>query len=169
MILENLHDASKQLEGKNYPAACDVILLIDKIHSDLNPEEIKYHGKLKSFIQNQRRNLKKPNRFQENRFKNTWLQNCVTFVHPSYPQHQAERDKVKKKIFADLKDKACFEDAIYDMEEDVNEIVPETQHESQTQSLGHPARRNLSRTQEEEALRPVIREFKTRLQDEIDM
>ena len=55
------------------------------------------------------------------------------------------------------------------MEEDVNEIVPETQHESQTQSLGHPARRNLRRTQEEEALRPVIREFKTRLQDEIDM
>ena len=47
MILENLHDASKQLEGKNYPAACDVILLIDKIHSDLNLEEIKYHGKLK--------------------------------------------------------------------------------------------------------------------------
>ena len=90
------------------------------------------------------------------------------FVHPSYRQLYAQTDKVKEKIFADLKDNACFEDAIYYMEEDVNEIVPETQHESQTQSLGNPARRNLSRTQEEQALRPVIRDFKTRLQDKID-
>ena len=57
-----------------------------------------------------------------------------------------ETDKVKEKIFADLKDNACFEDVIYYMEEDVNEIVSKTQHESQTQSLGNPARRNLSRT-----------------------
>ena len=163
MILENFHDASKWLEGENYLAACDVILLIDKIHSELKPGEIKYCGKLKSFIQNLRGNLKKPNRFQENRFKNTWPLNCVTFVHPSYPPLYMETDKVKEKIFADLKDNACFEDVIYYMEEDVNEIVSKTQHESQTQSLGNPARRNLSRTQEEQALRPVIRDFKTRL------
>ena len=65
MIIENFHDASKWLEGKTYRATCDAILLIDKIHSEHKPEENKYHRKL-------RRNLKKPNRFQENGFKNTW-------------------------------------------------------------------------------------------------
>ena len=59
------------------------------------------------------------------------------FVHPSYTQLFVETDKVEENIFADLKDYICFDDAIHDMEEDVNEIFPETQHESQTQSLGH--------------------------------
>ena len=90
-------------------------------------------------------------------------------MHPSFHTLYADKAEVKEHSYLDLKDNTCFEDAIYNMEEDVNEIVSETQDESQTQSLGHPARRNLSRNQEEEALRPVIRDFKTRLQDEIDM
>ena len=78
------------------------------------------------------------------------------FVQTSFRQLYAEKDEVKEKIFADLKDNASFKNVFHDMEEDVDEIVPETEHESQTQSQGclGPssrkaqllARRNLSGT-----------------------
>ena len=58
-------------------------------------------------------------------------------MHPSYTQLYAETDKVKGIILADLKDDACFDDAVHDIKEDVNEIVPATEHEPQTQSLGN--------------------------------
>ena len=54
------------------------------------------------------------------------------FVHLSNRQLDVETDEVK--IFNGLKKDACFDNAIHDMEEDVDEIIPETELESQTQS-----------------------------------
>ena len=59
-------------------------------------------------------------------------------MHPSYRKFYADTTEVKKKIFADLKDNAYFDEVIHDEEDEVDEIVPKTELESQTQSQGCP-------------------------------
>ena len=52
-------------------------------------------------------------------------------------------EKIEGQLFDDLKEDACYDEAVHHVEEDVVEEVPETKLESKTQSQGqgHSSRR----------------------------
>ena len=170
--------ASKMLEGEKYPSASAVISLIDQILSDLEQQEKVYQGDLKRLAQNLRNNLKKPNWFKDDAYKKTKHYNCLTFVNPCYHNMYMDTVKVKEQVFEDLKGDACYDEVANHVEEGVetqaqSQAETELESQSQSQGPGHSARRVelLARWRYivPEAPSPIVRDFKTRLEEEIDM
>ena len=45
--------------------------------------------------------------------------NCLTFVHPSHCKIYVNKNKLKEQLFIHLKDDACYDEVVHDVEKNV--------------------------------------------------